>query len=74
MHASKGNICDILGTCANQVKLRRAPEENGWALKGFLSRASLTDLNNHFHIYMNKKGELVVLTPGRLNKKDKQTA
>ena len=73
MHASKPAICDILGTCANDVEFRRAPQENGWAIKGFLSRHSLNDLNNHFHIYMNHSGELVILTPGRLNRKDKQT-
>ena len=73
MHASKSNICDILGTNTNGLKITRAPAENGWKLKGFLNRFALNDLNNNFHIYMNHSGELVVLTPGRLNRKDKKT-
>ena len=73
MHASKTNICDILGTNTEGIKITRAPSENGWALKGFLSRHALNDLNNNFHIYMNHSGQLVVLTPGRLNRKDKLT-
>jgi len=67
MKASKDNIRNVLGQHAKGLKMTKAPKENGYCLDGFLPRIALMDLFNQFHCYMNKKGQLVVITTGRLN-------
>ena len=67
MKATKENIRDILGTTAKGIVFTKSSLKNGYSLKGFLPRHALSDLMNHFHCYINKNQELVVITPGRLS-------
>lgn len=67
MKATQKNICDVLGVHAEGVTFSKTTLKNGFALKGFLSRYALQDLMNNFHVYVNRKNEVVVVTTGRLN-------
>jgi len=67
MKATRKNISDILGIHAKGLDFAKTRLENGFALKGFLPRDALTDLMNYFHVYVNRKQEVVVLTTGRLS-------
>lgn len=67
MKATRKNISDVLGTHAKGIVFNKTKLENGYAMKGFMPRDALTDLMNYFHVYINKKQEVVVLTTGRLN-------
>ncbi len=69
MKAIKKNITDVLGIHAEGVKLTKTRLGNGYQLRGFLSRYALMDLMNNFHVYISKKNDVVVITPGRLSVK-----
>ena len=71
MKATKKNIKDVLRTNAKGVNFKSAFAGNGFRLKGFLSRAALTDLMNNFHVYVNKGQEVVVISPGMESTKDR---
>lgn len=67
MKADLKNIRDTLGIHARGITFTKAPKENGYCLRGFLPRYALEDLQHMFHVYVNKKNDVVVLTKGRLS-------
>ncbi len=70
MKASKKNIRDVLGQHAEGIEFREMNLHNGFALKGFLPRIALQDLDHQFHVYY-KNGEIRVITTGRLRVESK---
>ena len=71
MKATKPNIGNVLRTNMTGIKMTTAPAKNGYCLTGFLKRSALQDLMNNFHCYINKKQQLVVLTPGMESTEDR---
>jgi len=67
MKADLKNIREVLGQHAKDLKFTKTPLENGYKLRGFLSRYALEDLQKFFHVYVNKNNDVVVITTGRLN-------
>lgn len=67
MKADLKNIRDVLGQHAEGIKFTKTDLNNGYKLRGFLSRYALEDLMQTFHVYVNKQNDVVVITKGRLN-------
>lgn len=67
MKADLKNIRDVLGQHAAGIQFKKTDLINGYRLRGFLSRYALEDLQKHFHVYINKQNDVVVITQGRLN-------
>lgn len=69
MKATRRNISDVLGVHAEGVKFDKTKLANGYAMSGFMERSALQDLMNNFHVYINKKQQVVAITTGRLSVK-----
>lgn len=67
MKADLKNIRDVLGIHAGAVKFTKTHLKNGYLLRGFLPRYALEDLMQFFHVYIDQKNNVVVITKGRLN-------
>lgn len=69
--ASVENIRSVLGQHMEGLKFEETDLHNGQKVRGFMSRFALEDLQKHFHVYINKQNDVVVLTLGRLSVESK---
>ena len=65
--ATQKNVGDVLGVHTKGIKFSKAYKGNGTKIRGFLPRIALEDLMDVFHVYINQKNDVVVLTKGRLS-------